>query len=57
MKNPIPLIIIKLFIILFIVSCKKESTSTANLVLENKNSIQHIETIITGKSDDPQAFK
>ncbi|TMM32194.1 hypothetical protein FDT66_01645 [Polaribacter aestuariivivens] len=56
MKSSI-LHIINLFIILFIVSCKKESTKTAKLILQKKDSVQQIETIITGKSDDPKAFK
>lgn len=56
MKNLIPLYI-NLLLFIFIVSCKKESVKTTELILQNKDSLQHIETIITGKSDDPQAFK
>lgn len=49
--------IINLFIIVCIVSCKKEAVKPTELIVENKDAIQPIETIITGTSDDPQAFK
>ena len=56
MKNPIHFIL-NFFIIGCIVSCKKEPVKTTKLILENKDVIQPKATIITGTSDDPQAFE